>query len=539
MDHNLWTVFDTVARAAPDRPAIVWRGRTETFAQVADRARRLASVLAHHGIGLHSERGTLAGWESGQDLVGLYMLNGPEFLEANIAGYAARAAPFNVNYRYVADELAYLLNDARAAAIIYNGCFASTLAEVLPRLNRAPLLIQVADGSDAPLLDGALDYEDALASVSPELDVTGHSPDDLYVLYTGGTTGMPKGTLWRQADIFAASMGGPRVGEDADLDAIAERVTSSAPGRFLPNAPFMHGAAQWLAFGSLLTGDTVVINDVVDHLDADDVWTIVDRENVDSMLMVGDAFARPLVEALETGAYDASSLKIVVVGGAFTSPDVKVRLIEALPAVLVLDAAGASETGGALSSVSSAASTAELGVFMPGPTVRLLDEARTGFVEPGAEEIGWFAKSGRIPLGYLGDQAKTEATYSTVDGVRYVVVGDRARLRADGMVELLGRDSVTINSGGEKIFAEEVEQALLAHPDVIDVVVTGRPSERWGQEVVAVVQLRNDVADDALLAAAAERIARYKLPKAFVRVEVVVRSPAGKADYAWAKGLLG
>jgi len=535
VDHNIWTVFDAVAGAVPDRPALRWRGETTTFAQLAERARRLARVLNDHGIGLHSERDGLAGWEAGQDLVGMYMLNGPEFIETNLAGYAARAAPFNVNYRYVAEELAYLLNDANAAAVVYHARFAPTLASVLSRLDRAPLLIQVADDSNEPLIEGALDYEDVVAAASPEPLEPTHSPDDLYVLYTGGTTGMPKGTLWRQADIFAASMGGVRVGEDTDLEGIKAFVQNNAPGRFLPNAPFMHGAAQWLAFGSLLSGDTVVINDVVDRLDPNEVWTTIAREDVGSTLMVGDAFARPLVEELETGGYDASSLKIVIVGGAFTSPDVKARLLKALPHALVFDAAGASETGGAMSSISTAASTAELGVFTAAPSVRVLNAERTGFLEPGSDEVGWFAKSGRIPLGYLGDKDKTEATYSLVEDTRYVVVGDRARLRADGMVELLGRESVTINSGGEKIFAEEVEQALLSHPDVVDVVVTGRPSERWGHEVVAVVHVRNDVTDEALLAAAAQRIARYKLPKAIVRVDEVLRSPAGKADYAWAR----
>jgi fatty-acyl-CoA synthase len=538
MDHNIWSVFDAVATTVPDRPALRWRGRTITFAELADRARRLARVLNEHGVGLRTEREGLAGWESGQDFVGMYMLNGPEFIETNLAGYAARAAPFNVNYRYVADELAYLFNDAKATAIVYHARFAPTLASVLDRLERRPLLIQVADDTGEPLVEGAIDYENALADASSDLGGLAHSPDDLYVLYTGGTTGMPKGTLWRQADIFVASMGGIRVGEDTDLEGIKAFVQSNEPGRFLPNAPFMHGAAQWLAFGSLLSGDTVVINDVVDHLDPKEVWTTIEREKVGSTLMVGDAFARPLVEELEPGGYDASSLKIVVVGGAFTSPDVKARLTKALPHVLIFDAAGASETGAAMSSFSTAGSTAELGVFTAGPTVRVLNDARTGFLEPGSDEVGWFAKSGRIPLGYLGDKNKTEATYSTVDDVRYVVVGDRAKLRADGMVELLGRESVTINSGGEKIFAEEVEQALLSHPAVVDVVVTGRPSERWGNEVVAVVQVRGDASDDSLLAAAAGRIARYKLPKAIVRVDSVVRSPAGKADYGWARKLV-
>jgi fatty-acyl-CoA synthase len=536
VDNNIWTVFDAVAGAVPDRPALTWRGNVTTYAELADRSRRFANVLGSHEIGLHRERDELAGWESGQDLVGMYMLNGPEFLEVNLGGYGARAAPFNVNYRYVAEELAYLLNDAGAAAVVYHSRFAPTLRSVLERLHRAPLLVQVADDSGEALLDGAVDYEEALASASPELSLD-HSPDDLYVLYTGGTTGMPKGTLWRQADIWAASLGGPRLGEDIDAAGIAVHGAQAAAGRFLPNAPFMHGAAQWLSLACLNCGDTVVINDVVDHLDPKEVWTTIERERVDSTLMVGDAFARPLLDELESGSYDASSLKIVIVGGAFTSPEAKARLLEAIPHALIVDAAGASETGSALTSISSAASKADLGVFMPGPTVRVLNEERNAYMPPGDESVGWFAKSGRIPLGYLGDKAKTAATFGTVDGLRYVVVGDRARLRADGMVELLGRDSVTINSGGEKIFAEEVEQAILNHPDVVDVVVTGRPSERWGNEVVAVIELREgaEPSDEAILSTTAERIARYKLPKAIVRVEKVLRSPAGKADYKWAQ----
>ena len=548
VDVNLWTVFSAVASRVPDRDAIVWRGRAWSYGELADRAQRLAAVLRDHGLGLQRPRSELQPWEAGQDLVAQYLLNGPEYIEGTLGGYAARAAPFNVNYRYVADELAYLLNDARAGAVMYHARFVPQLTEVLPRLDRVPLLLQVADDSRHDLLPGALDYEAALAAVDVDragIDDLGHDPDDLYVLYTGGTTGMPKGTLWRQADIWVASLGGVALGEDIDAAGVAESAAAATggagAGRLLPNAPFMHGAAHWLGLSCVLTGGTLVVNDVVDRLDPREVWTTVGRERIESTLMVGEAFARPLLDELEqhSGDYDTSTLRAIVVGGAVTSPETKARLMAAVPQALVVDAAGASETGSGLSAISAGGTAGEAGVFMASASARVLNAERTACLNPGDDEIGWYAKTGRIPLGYLGDAAKTEATFPIVDGVRYAVPGDRARLRADGMVELLGRDSVTINSGGEKIFAEEVEAALLTHPDVQDAVVVGRPSERWGQEVVAVVQLRTgSVPDDAdLLAAAAQRIARYKLPKAIVRVDRVLRSPAGKADYGWARDL--
>jgi fatty-acyl-CoA synthase len=534
---NLWQIFGAVSDAVPEREAIVWRERRYTYRELSERSARLAGVFAAHGIGLRRGRAGLAPWESGQDLVGLYMLNGPEFLEATLAGYAARAVPFNVNYRYVAEELSYLLRDAGAAALVYHARLAPTLAAVLPSLDRKPLLLQVADDSGEPRLPGAIDYEQALAAADPTVPVDGHAPDDLYALYTGGTTGMPKGTLWRQADVWIGALGGDSFDEHDGPAEIAAKVAAIDAQRALPCAPFMHGAAHWLALRVLCTGSTIVVNDVVDRLDPADFWRVVDRERIEWTLFVGDAFARPLLDEYEAGDYDGSSLVFISVGGAITSPATKARIHELLPQVLIADVAGASETGAALQQVSAAGAPVEAGVFWRRAGVSVIDDLRRRHVEPGEEHIGWFAKSGRIPLGYLGDREKTEATFVTIDGVRWSIPGDRARLRADGRVELLGRDSVTINSAGEKIFAEEVEQAMLSHDAVADVVVVGRPSDRWGQEVVAIVEFAvgASASDDELLACAAERIARYKLPKEIIRVERVERSPAGKADYRWAR----
>jgi len=535
VEQNLWTLFSAVAAAVPNREAVVFRARRLTFAALADRAARFASVLRAHGLGHHRPRAGLAGWEAGQDLVALYLLNGPEYLEAQLGGLAARTAPFNVNYRYVAHEVADLLADADAAAVVYHARFAPVLAEALPRLGRAPLLLQVADGSPHPRLPGAVDYEAALAAAAPEVPED-QSADDLFVLYTGGTTGMPKGVLWRQHDLWTAVLGGHLHPDGATTDEIVERVVARRPGRVLPNAPLMHGAALWTAVGALLSGDTVVINGVVDRLDPVDVWTTVERERVQHTVFVGEAFARPLLDELEAGTYDMGSLRSIVVGGAFTSPEAKQRILAQLPDVRVVDLAASSETGRMLHTVAVAGTKPEHGVFTLSPGAAVLDEHRQRRLGPDERAVGWLAKSGPIPLGYLGDREKTASTFPVVDGERWVVPGDRARLRSDGSVELLGRDSVTINSAGEKIFAEEVEAAVLAHPGVRDAVVVGRPNDRWGQEVVAVVEVEPGAApsDDDVLAVASTRIARYKLPKAIVRVGQVRRGPAGKADYAWA-----
>jgi fatty-acyl-CoA synthase len=541
MEFNLSQVVRAVASAVPERDAFVHGDRHLSYGELVDRSDRLAAVLAAAGLGCHRERDELRPWESGQDHLALYLHNGPEYLEGMLGAYRARVAPFNVNYRYVAEELRYLLTDSSARAIVYHSTFAPVLEAVRADLPDLQVLLQVPDESGNDLLPDARWYEDALAAGDrvPDGVVAEPSPDDLYILYTGGTTGMPKGVLWRQGDIYPAALGGRQLatGEEwPDLDAIVDNARNGAT-RILPSAPFMHGAAHWLALNALGQGNTVVLPRLAATFDPAEVWATVERESVGIVLIVGDAFGRPLLDELARRPYDLSSLVLLISGGAALSAPVKAGLLDRLPGMAIMDGLGASETGTQAAQITGAGAPVSTGTFSPGKGMAIVSEDLTHLLEPGSEELGWLAQTGRVPLGYLGDEAKTERTFPTIDGVRYSVPGDRARVTADGLLELHGRDSVTINSGGEKIFAEEVEAALAHHPAVYDVVVTGRPSPRWGQEVVAVVQLREGfVASDAELVAECERhIARYKLPKEILFVDGIVRSPAGKADYRWAR----
>jgi len=533
--YNLARLHEAIAEAVPDRECLVFRDRRFTWQEITDRTRRLANVLSSAGLGCHRERGELSNWESGQDHVGLYLHNGNEYLEGMLGAYKARCAPFNVNYRYVERELLYLFDNADARAIIYHAAFAPVLEKLRDQLPKVALWLQVADESGHALLPGAIDYEEALANATPEPLSDEVSPDDLYILYTGGTTGMPKGVIWRNEDIYLAALAGG--GPPESLEVLKERVEARPGLRAMPAPPLMHGAAHWVAFIMWFTGGTVVIQSEVEKLDPDDIWSTVEREKVNSVTIVGDAFARPLIDQLKKKDYDLSSLLMVTSGGAIFTKALKEQLLDQLPNIRIMDALGSSETGAQAANFSTREGGVSTGDFDMGEGNVVLREDLSGLLESGSPDIGWLARAGHVPLGYFGDPEKTAQTFPEIGGIRYSVPGDRAMLQADGRLKLLGRDSATINSGGEKIFAEEVELAIKDHPDVYDAVVCGTPSERFGSQVTAVVQMRDGVPQDreVLKLHIRESLAAYKTPREFVFVEKVTRAPSGKADYRWAK----
>jgi 3-oxocholest-4-en-26-oate---CoA ligase len=530
---NLALIHEALADAIPDRECLVFRDRRLTWRDFTDRSRRLADVLRAHGIGLRRERAALANHECGQDPVALYLYNGNEYMEGMLGAMKARAVPFNVNWRYVDEELLYLFRDAGTRAVIYHERFAPVLDRIRASLSAFALLLQVADGSGHGLLPGAVDYEAALAAAAPA-PPRDLSPDDLYMLYTGGTTGMPKGVLWRQEDIFRAALA-PRSVEPT-LAALVERARKRPGPRCLPAPPFMHGAAHWVSFSMWHVGGTVVVQSQTERLDPHDVWATVERERVDALTIVGDAFAGPLLDALAEQPYDVSALRLLTSGGAILSATRKAELLRRIPGMKIMDALGSSESGQQASQVTQSGGGVTTGDFDLADDNAILDDALAAEVAPRSGAEGWLAKRGAVPLGYLGDPEKTARTFPVVNGVRYSVPGDRAVASPDGRLRLLGRASVTINSGGEKIFAEEVEHALKHHPDVRDAVVVGTPHERFGQQVTALVELREGAAPDepALRATVREHLAAYKAPRLILFVPKVLRAPSGKTDYRWA-----
>ncbi len=529
---NLAHLHEAIAAAIPERECLVFRDRRLRWHEVTARTRRLASVLRGAGLGCHTPRSELERWQSGQDAVALYLYNGNEYLEGMLGAMKARCVPVNVNYRYVEDELLHVFRDADVRAIVFHAEFAPRLARLREQLPQVRLWLEVADDSGESL-PGAVGYEEALAAAEPA-PPDGLSPNDLYVLYTGGTTGLPKGVLWRQQDVFRAALA-PRSTPHSE-EALVARARGEGP-RALPAPPFMHGAAHWVAFSMWYVGGTVIVPPETRRFDPHVVWQTVERERVTALSIVGDAFARPLLDALAERDYDLDTLRLLTSGGAILSAATKAALQRALPQLRILDALGSSESGQQAQQLTRPGDAPVTGEFALHRDSTILREDLTARLAPGSSEVGWLARSGPVPLGYLGDPEKTRRTFPVVEGVRYAVPGDRARFRADGTLQLLGRDSVTINSGGEKIFAEEVEAALKQHPAVFDAIVVGTPHPRFGQQVTAVVQLREgEDADDAALAGRVrERLAGYKVPRAFVRVGTVVRAPSGKPDYAWAR----
>jgi 3-oxocholest-4-en-26-oate---CoA ligase len=517
--YNLADLFEQAVDSYPYREYLVADGQRRTYAQMEARANRLAHHLAAQGVGPG-------------DHVGIYAYNSAPWVEAVWAVFKLRAVWVNINYRYVEDELRYLFENADMVALLHEQEFSERVAVVRPHL---------PDLRHCLAVDGP-EYEAALAAAGPERDFGPRSGDDRYILYTGGTTGLPKGVVWRHEDVLMALGGGidPRTGERVERP--EDMVEKGRAGAItsLPIAPLMHGATQWAVMGASFVGNKVVL---VRRFDPHEVWRLVEAERVNLVMITGDAMGRPLVEALDdaAGRYDLSSLLAVSSSAAVFSPTVKDQFFARFPDLVLTDAIGASESGANGLAVVERGRTAMKG----GPTVTavvdsvVLDDALRP-VTPGSGIVGRVARRGNIPLGYYKDPEKTAATFVTgPDGERYAIPGDFATVEADGSITLLGRGSVSINSGGEKIFPEEVEATVKAHPDVYDAVVVGIPDARWGQRVVAVVEPRPGAVPslEDVQAHCRRHLAGYKVPRHLHLVERVQRSPSGKPDYPWASAV--
>ncbi len=507
---QLADAFEIVADAIPDRPALITDDRTLTYRQLDDRATRLANHLSAVGVrpGEH---------------VGIHAANCAEWVEAFYACCKISAVPINVNSRYVEAELRYLYENADCVAVIVGREFVAALdavRDVLPML-RYTLVI-------------GEEYEAALASAAPVRDERERSEDDLYLLYTGGTTGMPKGVMWRHEDILLGAMNVGRGSRAIERpEQLGEEAASGAQMRLMALGPMMHGGAQWLMGNAFVMGGVFVLS-TASRFNPHAIWELAARTAVNSVSTIGDAMARPLAAAIADGTatYDLSNLFSVSNGGAPLSAGVRRELSAALPNVMILDNYGASETGAAGSRFDDGAGHSSPRFDVGDDTTVLTDDGTQ--CAPG--EVGKLARSGHIPLGYYKDAQSTAHTFPVFAGRRWVVPGDFATIESDGSISLLGRGSVSINSGGEKIHPEEVEAALKQHPAVYDAVVVGTPHERWGQQVTALIALRPgfDSTVARLVAHTRTLVADYKTPKSIMFVPEVVRTAVGKADYVWA-----
>ena len=531
---NLADLFEVVAQAVPERLAFVCGDRRLSYRQLDERATRLASALRRRGV----SRG---------DNVGIQLFNSAEYLESFFACCKIGAAPVNVNYRYVADELRFLFTSLDLKALVYGAEFGAAVAAVAPSAPRLALKVRVDPPGHVPApaerpeaADGALAYEPLLLSGSAHLEDPERSDDDLYILCTGGTTGLPKGVMWPHRHLMMAALGGggiyfgrPPIQRPEEL---AEFVPLGPPLVYFAAAPMMHGAAMWASLISLYAGHTVLVNDQP-RFDAEHVWDLIERGGVNIVSIVGDAMAQPLIQALEAQPtrWDLSRLRVFGNGGAVFSRHLQERLKRLLPHITLNNGLGSSETG--LVGGGQKALPGHMGLIhiTPRPDLAVVDDAGGFVTAPGAEGI--LARTGYTPVGYYGDAAKTAETFVRIDGRVWALTGDRARIDDDGGILVLGRGSQCINTGGEKVFPEEVEEAARRCHGVADVVVVGLPDERWGQKVAAVVQPAAGASFDP---AEFDRVCRlhlsgYKVPKTVVLAPQVVRSPAGKADYAWAR----
>ncbi|MGW0687628.1 acyl-CoA synthetase [Streptomyces sp. NPDC002754] len=531
MEYNLADLFESVVDVVPDREALVYvdhpgtgAERRLTYAQLDAAANR----VAHHLIA--------AGIRPGEHL-GLHLYNGIEYLQTALGCLKARVVPVNVNYRYVEEELVYLYQDADLAALVFDTEFTPRVAAALPRTEKLRHLVRVgASEADAPPLK-AVDFEEATGQSSAERGFAPRSPDDQFIIYTGGTTGMPKGVMWRQEDLFFAGLGGGApTGEAVSRpEELAERVAAGGDGiTFFPTPPLMHGTSTLTAFIGFNFGQRVVIHR---KFAPEEVLRTIEKEKVTSVSLVGDAMLRPLIDALRgpLKGTDCSSMFSVSSSGAIMSDTVRAQFQELVPNTMLLNNFGSSESG--FNGTATAGSGAGSGFHVQ-------VNSRTQVVDPttyepvAVGEVGRIAQRGHVPLGYYNDPAKTAETFFQKGDERWVLLGDMATVDADGIVTVLGRGSQCINTGGEKVYPEEVEQALKSHPDIYDALVAGVPDEKWGNHVAAVVQLMagaDHLTLDTVQTHCRSHLAGYKIPRQLVVTDTIQRSPSGKADYRWAR----
>jgi fatty-acyl-CoA synthase len=527
----------SLAQEFPNDPAFIEDDRIVPWSEFSHNVSTLADYLKENDLGSRIPRSQLQNHESGQDHIAICMQNSVDYMAVYLGSCVARTAPLNVNYKYTAEELRFILIDSAARVLVYDSQFADVVAEATKGLPDSILLVENTSSGEAMQLGNAIPLSSCYKKTpsAPESFVTDSSPEDFVLLYTGGTTGMPKGVMWTQEDLFVQALGGRNYRDGGrewnSIDEFLESVRKRRAQRLMPACPFMHGTGLWTALQTLFGGGTVILPKPVLSFQAPDALDAISRHEVVSIVIVGDAFVRSITQELKTTPRSLPHLKFIISSGAAISESNKELLAQLLPHVVLKNIVGSSESG-------PQAEESETEEFTPRPGAVILAEDKSKIIDSSIEQIGWLATSGHIPLGYLNDAKKTSSTFPVVEGVRYSIPGDRVVSLGDGRFRFMGRDSLMINTGGEKVFVEEVEEALKAHPAVHDVLVVGRPSERWGQEVVAIVSFKvSPASDDELLAAASVKIARYKLPKAIIAVDTVQRSPAGKGDYRWAQSV--
>jgi acyl-CoA synthetase (AMP-forming)/AMP-acid ligase II len=520
---NVADLVEHAVDAAPERTALICGSERRTFAELEARTNQFAHYLIDSGV-------------RPGDHVAVYSSNSMALAESLIAIVKARAVAVNVNFRYTENELQYVLENSDAVALIHQRSLSDKVRAVLPTLTVLRTVVAIDDGSPVDPADTFVDYEKAVALGSPERDFAPRSPDDIFLIYTGGTTGRPKGVMWRHEDIWRTLGGGVDfvTGEPLPDEFEQSRTGVNSPITRMCVAPLIHGAAQWAMFGALFTASTVVI---MPKFDPHEVWRTIEEEKVNVITIVGDAMARPMIETYQSGSYDASSLFAISSSAALLSPSVKEQYLDTFPNVFLTDAIGSSETGFSGIGVVTKDGTSSAGPRVSAQRDAIIVDDDGNRIPPGTGQVGRLARGGNVALGYYKDPEKTKALFVEVDGKRYTVPGDLATHEADGTLILLGRGNMCINTGGEKVFPEEVEGVLKSHPGVFDALVFGAADDRYGTRVAAIVAWRegHEPASAELDAFGRKHLAGYKMPRSYWFVDEVGRLATGKPDYTWAK----